>query len=69
MQPLLRFVQWEEDLLSLLETDLEVCRSDAQGIADAKQALVRDAWNSGLTAREAANQIIHAATPEDTTHD
>lgn len=69
MQPLLRFVQWEEDLLSCLEADQQVCRSDAQGIADAKQHLVRDAWNTGLTAREAVNQIIHAATTEDTAHD
>lgn len=69
MQPLLRFVQWEEELLTFLEADLQVCRSDAQGMADTQQALVRDAWNTGLTSREAANQIIHAATPEDTAHD
>lgn len=69
MQPLLRFVQWEEELYSFLEADLEICRSDAQGMADAKPHLIRDAWNAGLTAREAATQIIHAITPEDRAHD
>ena len=69
MQPLLRFVHWEEDLLSALETDLQVCRSDAQGIAEAQQDLVREAWNSGLSARETANRIIQSTHPEDRPHD
>lgn len=69
MQPLLRFVHWEEDLLSALETDLQVCRSDAQGIAEAQQDLVREAWNTGLTACEAANRIIQSTHPKDFSHD
>lgn len=68
-KPLLRYVKWEDDLLSVIESTLQVCRSDAQGIADARQDLMRHAWNAGLTAREAALQIIQSATQEDTHHD
>jgi hypothetical protein len=68
-QPLLRYVKWEDDLLSVIESELQVCRSDAQGIADARQDLMRHAWNAGHTAREAALQIIQSATQEDTSHD
>lgn len=69
MQPLSRFVHWEEDLLSALETDLQVCRSDAQGIAEAQQDLLREAWNTGMSARETANRIIQSTRPEDCPHD
>ncbi len=64
-QSLPRYVQWEDDLLYVIEDELQVCRSDAQGIAEARQDLMRQAWNAGLTAREAALQIIQPATQEE----
>lgn len=69
MQPLLQFLQWEEDITSLLEHELEVCRSDAQGILDAQRLLVTKAWQSGQTARQTADQIIQLNTTETHRHD
>ena len=69
MQPLLKFLQWEEEITSLLEHELEVCRSDAQGILDAQRLLVTKAWQSGQTARHTADQIIQHPTTEATRHD
>lgn len=69
MQPLLKLLRWEEDILSLLETELQVCRSDAQGILDAQSALIRQAWKDHKTPRQTADLIIHLSTREDTTHD
>lgn len=69
MQPLLKLLRWEEDILSLLETELQVCRSDAQGILDAQSSLLRQAWKDHQTSRQTADLIIQLSTREDTTHD
>lgn len=69
MQPLLKFLQWEEEITSLLEHELEVCRSDAQGILDAQRLLVTTAWQSGQTARQTADQIIQHNATETNHHD
>lgn len=69
MQPLLKFLQWEEEITSLIEHELEVCRSDAQGILDAQRMLVTRAWQSGKTARQTADQIIQPNATETNHHD
>ena len=69
MQPLLHFLQWEEDITSLLEHELEVCRSDAQGTLDAQRLLVTKAWQSGQTARQTADQILQHNATETHRHD
>jgi uncharacterized protein YigA (DUF484 family) len=69
MQPLLKLLRWEEDIISLLETNLQVCRSDAQGILDAQSSLLRQAWKDQKTPRQTADLIIQLSTQEDTTHD
>lgn len=69
MQPLLKFLQWENDIISAIEFDLQVCRSDAQGIVDAQRLLVTKAWQAALTARQTANQIIPLCTRTDTHND
>ena len=69
MQPLLKFLQWEEEVTSFLEHELEVCRSDAQGILDAQRLLVTKAWQSGQTARHTADQIIQHNATETNHHD
>ena len=69
MQPLLQFLQWEEEITSLLEHELEVCRSDAQGILDAQRLLVTKAWQSGQAARHTADQIIQHNVTETNHHD
>lgn len=69
MQPLLKLLRWEEDILSILETDLQICRSDAQGMLDAQNPLIRQAWKDRTTSRQTADLIIQLSTREDTTHD
>lgn len=69
MQPLLKLLRWEEDILSLLEAELQVCRSDAQGILDVQSSLLRQAWKDLKTARQTADLIIQISTREDTIHD
>jgi hypothetical protein len=65
----MKFLQWEEDITALLEHELEVCRSDAQGILEAQQPLVTQAWKSGQTARQTAGQIIQHNAMEIHRHD
>lgn len=69
MQPLLKFIQWEDEIIFALELDLQVCRSDAQGIVDAQRLLVTKAWQAALTARQTANQIIPLCINTDTHND
>ena len=69
MQPLLKLLRWEEDILSFIESGLQVCRSDAQGILDAQSSLLRQAWKDHKTPRQTADLIIQISTQEDTHHD
>ena len=69
MQPLLKLLRWEEDILSFIESGLQVCRSDAQGILDAQSSLLRQAWKDHKTPRQTADQIIQHNATETNHHD
>lgn len=69
MQPLLKLLRWEEDIISLLKTERQVGRSGAQDILDAQSSLLRNAWKDHKTPRQTADLLIQLSTREDTTHD
>lgn len=69
MQPLLKLVRWEEEIISFLVTDMQLSRFDAQGMLEAHSSFVRQAWKDLKSARQTADQIIQLNTHEDTAHD
>lgn len=56
------FTAWEDEMTYQIELDLEVDRSDAEGIGMAQQETVAKAWAAGLDAKAAADLVIMAAT-------
>lgn len=69
MQPLLQLIRWENELTEVLEHELQICRSDAQGLMEAQPQLIREAWRQKLSARDAAMQIINLTPNEIPHHD
>ncbi len=67
MQPLLQLIRWENELIETLENELQICRSDAQGLMEAQPQLIREAWQEKLSAYDAAMRIINL-NPQETPH-
>lgn len=61
MEKLSRYEQWMDGIYRELETLLEVSRSDAQSIADAKAFLLAQAWAMGYDSIKTARLISEAS--------
>lgn len=60
------YVAWEDEVTDEIGQALDVCRSDAQGIAEAQAETMVSAWLRQLDAKTAAALVIEAATPKST---
>ena len=49
---------WDEAVYAALETEGDLCRSDAQGLADAHADVVEGAWLSGLSPEASARLLL-----------
>lgn len=63
MHPTAARQAWEEAVYHAIETQLEVCRSDAQALVGPQTHILDGAWLAGLSPASTANLIIEHATP------
>ncbi len=61
--PLGNYSQWIGEIYAVVETKLEVTRSDAQGIVDGQAFTLAKMWSLAASAEDAATAIIKDATP------
>lgn len=52
------YSDWENEVTEALENELEISRSDAQGLVEANEFELKQAWGKGLSASATAKQII-----------
>lgn len=62
MPPTPNRLEWEEAVYLSIETQLEVCRSDAQALVEAREHSLEDAWQTGLSPETTAHLLIIHAT-------
>jgi hypothetical protein len=48
------FNDWENEITELIESMLEISRSDAQGFVEVNEFYIMQSWSKGLTAKETA---------------
>jgi hypothetical protein len=53
-----RFSQWEDELTTYVEIEMQMCRSDAQGAVEAHQQLVIDSWKQDKSALDCYRELI-----------
>jgi hypothetical protein len=49
---------WDEAVFAALEAEGDLCRSDAQGLADAHTNVLEGAWLSGLSPEATAHLLL-----------
>ncbi len=52
------YSQWEDEVISEVESELDVTRSDAQGVVEAQSFKMAQSWGKGLSGKETAKIII-----------
>jgi hypothetical protein len=57
------YVAWEDEVTEAVAHALQVCRSDAQAIAEGQGPALQATWLEQLDAQAAAVRVIEAATP------
>ncbi len=61
MENLSDYEKWKGDIYYLIAEQLECTTSDAQGVVDAQDFVVDQAWGQGLSAEETAKRVATAS--------
>lgn len=54
---------WEDAVYHAIETELKVCRSDAQALVGPHIRILDGAWHAGLSPASTATLLIEQTTP------
>lgn len=55
------FSEWEGDVIHALSMNVDMTYSDATGVVMARQSMVEECWDSGVSAEETAKKIEQIA--------
>ena len=57
----MEYSEWEDEITAIVEVDLELTRSDAQGIVEAQSFVMSQCWGKGLLPKESADCVVKAS--------
>lgn len=61
----MEYSKWEDEVTTIVGNDLEMSRSDAQGVVEAQSFIMSQCWGKGLEPKETANYVAAASNGEE----